>query len=121
MPMAVNFVANFREVKMISRIWHGYTSFENADIYENLLRTEIFSGISQRNIEGYRGIQLLRRSLEREVEFITIMWFDTIDAVKTFAGEDYEACVVPDKAREVLSRFDLRSQHYEVIEQQEFK
>lgn len=101
---------------MVSRIWHGYTSHENADIYENLLRSEIFTGISQRNIPGYQGIHLLRRSLENEIEFITIMWFDSIEAVKAFAGEEYEHCVVPPKARQVLSRFDSYSQHYEVIE-----
>jgi hypothetical protein len=56
----------------------------------------------------------LRRSLEDEVEFVTIMWFDSIEAVRTFAGEDYEAAVVPPKARALLSRFDARSQHYEV-------
>lgn len=63
---------------------------------------------------GYRGIQLLRRSLEGEVEFITVMWFDSLDAVREFAGEDYEAAVVPPKARQVLAHFDARSQHYEV-------
>jgi hypothetical protein len=67
-----------------------------------------------RQIAGYRGIQLFRRSLEDEVEFVTIMWFDTIEAVRTFAGEDYEVAVVPPMARLLLSRFDHRSQHYEV-------
>ena len=99
---------------MIARIWHGWTTPANADVYENLLKTEIFTGIQGRQIEGYRGIQLLRRDLADEVEFITIMWFDSIDAVRTFAGEDYEVAVVPPKAREVLSRFDARSQHYQV-------
>jgi len=99
---------------MISRIWHGWTTPENADIYEELLKSEIFIGIGNRKIEGYKGIQLFRRNVENEVEFITIMWFDSIDAVKTFAGEDYEACVVPPKARAILSRFDAQSQHYEV-------
>lgn len=99
---------------MISRIWHGWTTPENADIYEELLKSEIFIGIGNRKIEGYKGIQLFRRNVENEVEFITIMWFNSIDAVKTFAGEDYEACVVPPKARAILSRFDARSQHYEV-------
>jgi hypothetical protein len=56
----------------------------------------------------------LRRSLENEVEFVTIMWFDSIEAVRSFAGEHYEAAVVPTKARALLSRFDARSQHYEV-------
>ncbi len=99
---------------MISRIWHGWTTPANADIYEELLKSEIFVGIGNRKIEGYKGIQLFRRNVENEVEFITVMWFDSIDAVKTFAGEDYEACVVPPKARAILSRFDARSQHYEV-------
>lgn len=99
---------------MIGRIWHGWTSFDNADTYENLLKEEIFVGIGDRKIPGYQGIQLFRRSLENEVEFITIMWFDSLEAVKQFAGEDYEVAVVPSKARQVLSHFDARSQHYEV-------
>lgn len=99
---------------MISRIWHGWTTRHNADAYEALLREEIFVGIKDREIEGFRSIQLLRRDLGDEVEFVTIMEFDSLDAVKAFAGEDYEAAVVPPKARAVLSRFDARSQHYEV-------
>ncbi|HTX88229.1 MAG TPA: hypothetical protein VMC08_04510 [Bacteroidales bacterium] len=101
---------------MISRIWHGYTTFGNADAYENVLKEEIFTGIKNRNINGYRGIQLLRRELEKEVEFITIMWFDTLDSVKEFAGADYEQAVVLDKPRKLLARFDARSQHYEIRE-----
>jgi heme-degrading monooxygenase HmoA len=99
---------------MISRIWHGWTTQSNADVYEALLREEIFVGIKDRNIKGFRSIQLLRRDLGEEVEFITIMKFDSPDSVKLFAGEDYEAAVVPPKARAVLSRFDPRSQHYEI-------
>ena len=99
---------------MISRLWHGCTASANADAYESLLKTEIFQGIQRRQIAGYRGIHLLRRDLENEVEFITIMWFESIEAVRTFAGEDYEAAVVPPKARVLLSRFDACSQHYEV-------
>jgi heme-degrading monooxygenase HmoA len=102
---------------MISRIWHGYTTPENADIYENLLKEEIFVGIHDRNIPGFHEIQLFRRELGQEVEFITVMWFDSLDAVHTFAGKDYDVAVVPPKARAVLSRFDERSQHYEVREQ----
>lgn len=99
---------------MISRIWHGYTSLNNADAYENLLKEEIFVGISGRNIKGYQGIQLLRRNLVNEVEFITIMWFDSLEAVRLFAGEEYEKTVVPKEARILLARFDEKSQHYEV-------
>lgn len=100
---------------MISRIWHGWTTPATAESYESLLKKEIFVGIQDRKISGYRGIQLFRREVQDEVEFVTVMWFDTVDAIKTFAGEDYEGAVVPAKARKLLKRFDARSQHYEVI------
>ena len=99
---------------MISRIWHGWTTPENAEPYEALLKEEIFTGIQDRRIPGYRGIQLLRRTAGDEVEFVTIMRFDDLDAVRRFAGADYEVAVLPPKARAILSHFDERSQHYEV-------
>ena len=101
---------------MIFRIWHGWTTQTNANIYENLLKEEISPGIAAKKVSGYRGIQLLRRELDNEVEFITIMQFDSLEAVKQFAGEDYEKSYVPDKARNVLSRHDDKSQHYEMKE-----
>lgn len=101
---------------MIGRIWHGYTTQANADVYENLLKEEIFINIRNRHIPGFHEIQLLRRDLGSEVEFITIMWFDDIESVKAFAGEEYEMAVVPPRARAILSRFDDRSQHYEIRE-----
>lgn len=99
---------------MISRIWHGYSSLENADPYEKLLKEEIFVNIKKRKIKGYHGIQLLRRNIEDEVEFITLMWFESLDSVIEFAGKDYEKAVVPENAQKLLSHFDKRSQHYEV-------
>jgi hypothetical protein len=106
---------------MISRIWHGWTTPENADRYESLLKTEIFPGILTRKIAGFRRIELLRRALEREVEFITVMWFESWEAVKEFAGDHMDHAVVPPKARALLARFDDRSQHYEVRETRESK
>ena len=100
---------------MIARIWHGYTKFEDADTYESLLRTEVFPSIERMNVKGYKRISLLKRILENEVEFITIMLFDNLDSVKEFVGEDYERSYVPEKARKVLLRHDERSQHYEII------
>ena len=102
---------------MISRIWHGWTTSDNADKYEALLKEEIFIGILNRDIRGFKSIQLLRRVIENEVEFVTIMEFDSLDAVREFAGQDYEVAVVPEKARAVLSHFDARSQHYEIREE----
>lgn len=106
---------------MIERIWHGWTTPENADRYERLLRNEIFPEIAAKDVTGYRSIRLLRKSLEDEVEFITIMSFDSWEGVKQFAGEDYEYSYVPNKARKVLKKFDDHSQHYEVREYRKYK
>ncbi|MFW9907146.1 MAG: antibiotic biosynthesis monooxygenase [Candidatus Thorarchaeota archaeon] len=104
---------------MISRIWHGWTTQENADKYEALLRNEIFANIANQSIRGYLGIHLLRRDVDEGVEFVTLMWFDDINAVRAFAGEQYETAVVPKEARLLLSRFDDVSAHYQVIESPE--
>jgi len=98
---------------MISRIWHGWTSLENADAYEKLLTAEILPGIHR--VEGYLGAYLLRREVPEGVEFVTITLFESMEAVRRFAGEDYERAVVPAEARRLLSRFDERSAHYETV------
>jgi len=98
---------------MISRLWHGWTSRENADAYEKLLREEVLPGIHR--IRGFKGAQVLRRDVQNEIEFVTITLFDSIEALKEFAGEDYEVAVVPPPARKLLSRFDARSAHYETV------
>lgn len=108
---------SLNRVIMVERLWHGWTTPDNADRYEVLLRTEIFPGIAARGVPGYRGIRLLRRSLPSgEVEFLTIMSFDTWDAVRLFAGDEYERAYVPASARAVLARYDERSAHYELRE-----
>lgn len=99
---------------MISRIWHGYTTPKNADAYEKLLKEEVFTGIKERNLKGYKGIQLLRRNLGDKTEFITIMWFENLESVREFAGKDFEKAVVPEKAQMLLFDFDQKSQHYDV-------
>ncbi len=99
---------------MIARIWHGWTTPENADTYENLLKNEIFTGIQNKNIAGFKGIKLLRRPHKDEVEFITFMTFESIDSLKKFAGDNYETAYVPDKAKAFLKRYDPISQHYEL-------
>ena len=106
---------------MVGRIWHGWTKAGNADRYERLLKEEIFPGIADKQVAGYRGIQLFRRPVDDdEVEFITLILFDSWDAVKRFAGEEYERAYVPPEAREVLARFDERSQHYDIRERLEY-
>lgn len=106
---------------MIARLWHGWTTAANADAYERLLREEIIPGIAAKGVPGYHGIQVLRRPAgPDEVEFVTIMRFDSIRDVQRFAGDDYERAYVIPRAREVLARFDERSQHYEIREQLEY-
>ena len=75
---------------MISRVWHGWAAPANADGYEALLKSEIFTGIKDRQIAGFRGVHLFRRNLGKEVGFVTVMWFDSIEAVRAFAGEAHE-------------------------------
>ncbi len=100
----------------VKRIWHGWTTPQNADAYEKLLREEVSVGIEHMGITGLRRFEMMRRPHADEVEFVTIMEFDDIDAVKAFVGEDYEASYVPEAARKVLKRFDQRSQHYDLLE-----
>lgn len=100
---------------MIVRYWRGWTTPENADAYEAIVSGEVLPGIAARNVAGYHGSYLLRRQIEGEVEFATMMLFDSIDAVRAFAGEDYEMAYVPDRARAVLARFDACSAHYETL------
>ena len=100
---------------MIARIWHGWTIHQNALVYEKLLKTEVFPSIENKKVKGYRKISLLKRIHKEEVEFITIMLFDDLKAVKDFAGEDYEKSYVPEKARKILARYDESSLHYDII------
>ncbi len=102
---------------MIGRLWHGWTTRENADRYEELVRTEVLPGIYA--VSGYKGAYFLRRDGEGETEFVTLTLFEDMEAVRAFAGGDYEAAVVPPEARTLLSRFDPRSGHYEVVYQPE--
>lgn len=106
---------------MIFRIWNGLTTHDNATKYEQLFYKEVLPAIAEKEVDGYKSIQLLRKPHEKEVEFITIMYFDSWDAVKEFAGEDYEHSYVPAKAKKVLKRYDDHSQHYEVREQKDYK
>jgi antibiotic biosynthesis monooxygenase (ABM) superfamily enzyme len=100
----------------VKRIWHGWTTPENADIYQELLHREIFPGIEAREIEGYQCVELFRRDLEDEVEFVTIMTFDSLQSVKAFQGKDYEKCYVPESAQKVLKSWDKTAAHYKAVE-----
>ena len=101
---------------MIARIWYGWTNRDNAEKYEKLLREEVLLEIAQRAIPGYKGAELFVREAENdEVEFITLLRFETLDAVKIFAGKNYDMPVIPPDARKLLKRHSERSRHYRVV------
>jgi hypothetical protein len=104
---------------MICRLWRGWTSLENADAYERIVRTEVIPGIEARKIPGFRHMDLMKRDLGGEIEFQTLMWFDSLDAIITFMGEDYSVSHVPLEARAVLNSFDDRAAHFEVLDRRD--
>jgi heme-degrading monooxygenase HmoA len=97
---------------VIARIWHGYTKPEHADAYEAMLKPELLPGISK--AKGYKGSYLLRRDAGKEVEFVTIMLWESIDAIRALAGPDYETSIIPEERRKYLSRHEAKSVHYKI-------
>jgi heme-degrading monooxygenase HmoA len=96
---------------MITRVWHGWTSKTNADAYQALLRAEIPR--ATRNVKGFLGARVLRREARNdEVEFVTLLLFESLQAVRGFAGDDFEQAVLMPGAAELLSHYDERSAHY---------
>ena len=104
---------------MICRLWRGWATRDNADAYERIVRGQVIPGIEARRIPRFCSIDLVRRERDHDVEFMTLMWFDTLDAVKAFMGEDYEVAHVPAEAQAVLTDFDKRSAHYEVLDRRD--
>ena len=100
---------------MIARVWHGWTSPEDADRYESHLRPELLPGVSK--MKGFRGSYLLRRKAGKEVEFVTVLLCDSIEGIKALAGPDYEIAVIPEERTKYLKRFDAKAAHYEVVEE----
>ena len=103
---------------MICRLWRGWATTQNADAYERIVREQVIPGIEARRIPGFCSIDLVRREREH-VEFMTLMWFDSLDAVKAFMGDDYEAAHVPAEAQAVLADFDKRAAHYQVLDRRD--
>jgi antibiotic biosynthesis monooxygenase (ABM) superfamily enzyme len=99
----------------VRRFWRGWTTPENADVYQERLLTRILPAIRARAIPGYLGAEVWRRPVGDRVEFVTVMRFESLENVTGFMGADYEVAHVPPEAREVLASFDERSAHYEVL------
>jgi heme-degrading monooxygenase HmoA len=98
---------------MIARVWHGFTKPEHADAYESHLKPELLPGLSRK--AGFRGSYLLRRPVGNEIEFITIILWDSLDHVRAVAGADYATAIIPEDRRPLLSRYDTAAAHYEVV------
>jgi heme-degrading monooxygenase HmoA len=98
---------------MIARVWHGVTTRENAAAYESHLTPELLPGLSL--AEGFRGSHLLRRDHGDEVDFITIILWNSLDDVRAIAGNDYEKAIIPADRVPLLTRYDARAAHYEVV------
>jgi heme-degrading monooxygenase HmoA len=97
---------------MIARVWHGYAKHEHADAYEAMLKPELLPGLSK--VKGFKGSYLMRRNAGNEVEFVTVILWDSIDSIRAVAGPDYETAVVPEERRKYLVRYDAKAAHFEV-------
>lgn len=104
----------------IKRIWHGWTTRDNADKYQTVLLNEVIPGIEAKRIPGFQRIEVLRKDNGEEIEFVTIMTFDSLQNVKDFQGEDYTRCYVPEIAQAVLKRWDSHSTHYDAVESRDY-
>jgi antibiotic biosynthesis monooxygenase (ABM) superfamily enzyme len=100
---------------MIVRYWRGWATPEKADAYEDIVSNRVLPSLAARKLSGYHGAYLVRREVGDEVEFATILLFDSLDDVRAFAGDDYETAYVIPEARAVLTRFDEKSAHYETL------
>ena len=98
---------------MIARVWHGSTSPADADRYVTHLRQNVFPELSA--IAGFRGVQLLRRVREGSVDFVVTTTWESLDAIRRFAGPDTEAAVIAPEAQAILTSYDRRAVHYEFV------
>ena len=99
---------------MITRMWRGWTTEANADAYERFLRTDLFPEVAK--LPGFLGARILRRPVENEEEFVTLVTFESLEAVRAFAGDDYETPVIEPEAQLLLSRYADRASHYETAD-----
>jgi len=97
---------------MIARHWRGWTRTENADAYEELLKSKVLPGLKK--IEGYRGGYIFRSDETEEAEFVVVNFFESVAAVERFAGPNYAVPVFEPEAKALLSRVEPIAKHYEV-------
>jgi len=115
--MRLGEVARMATDAAVARIWHGWTTIENADLYQTVVQREVFPAIFERHIPGLLSAHLMRADdvADGEVEFTTIIWFESLDSVKSFMGEDYRRAHIPDNAKAVLKRFESEAKHSHIF------
>ena len=101
----------------IIRTWKGWTTLENATIYEDMLINEVFPTVKKKGVDGLENVSISTMKKKHEMEFFLVLPFESLDAVKTFAGEDYEKAYIPDNAKRILLRYDEKAQHFELKEE----
>lgn len=106
-----------KEQTKILRIWKGWTTLENASIYEDMLVNEVFPTVKKKGVDGLEKVSISTTEKKEEVEFFLVLQFDSLEAVKKFAGEDYKKAYIPDNAKKVLLRYESTAQHYELKEE----
>jgi hypothetical protein len=103
--------------KKIIRTWKGWTTLENAALYEDMLINEVFPDVKKKGVDGLEKVSISTLDKKDEVEFFLVLQFDSIDAVKKFAGEAYQRAYIPDNAKKVLKRYDETADHFELKEE----
>lgn len=101
----------------VARVWRGWTTIENADAYQAVAEEEVFPAIIDRGIPGLISAQVMRADdvVDGEVEFTTVIWFDSLDSVRNLMGEDYRQAHMPENARVVLKRFESEAKHFHLV------
>ena len=100
------------EANKIIRTWKGWTTKENAPVYENMLINEIFPAVKKSGVAGLEKVSISIKQNPEDVEFLLILQFDCLESVKTFAGENFQMAYIPDAARGVLLRYEETAEHY---------
>lgn len=101
------------EKQKIIRTWRGWTTKENAPVYEDMLVNEVFPTVKKKGVEGLEKVSISTQKEKDEVEFFLVLQFDCLDSVKAFAGDDYRIAYIPENAQRVLLRYDKTANHYE--------
>lgn len=103
--------------KKIIRTWKGWATLKNAPIYEDMLINEVFPAVKKKGVDGLEKVSISTMEKQDEVEFFLVLQFNSLQAVKVFAGENYEKAYIPDNAKRVLLRYDETAQHFALKEE----